>query len=431
MALLTNKDLQQKGRIDVLLQKLINKTPFTMKDGKQYIFTRISATNTQARVITYDPSKRAEYVAIAAILSNASVRLSTVQLSSDKDKVIMPLSQVFKSEEFGGQKKGNRGDMAEALFACAVAAKFLSKDTTVSVEDLKKMVGFIDPNKTNQVIAFKSKNKGSTKIYDDVLLHINLTVANLKALTAPNSFAILRTLVASSLKYANAKSLSDFAKTLYTNNKHNKIDVMSIGTLDQKGTKVDIKVKIDGHDVKLISLKADNTKQFGQVGGSSYEKQLMLWDTMLKISPTEAKKKYLDAAATGDYVKAIGEVYKQVVKEFNMNMANTGSRQKQLMNLSNGIRMFATKKMDNVEMVQLTKKEAMVYNFSNLGTLLALEGNSLIAVYNPAGLPKIDILDKNKKQVLVSIRVKREKDYVRNYIEKGKLLTELAGKVFM
>lgn len=431
MALLTQKELQSKGRVEVLLNKLISKTPFVTKDGKQRIFTKVSATNQQGKIVIYDPLKRSDYTTLLSYLKASSLKMDSVKLFNDKEGTTVALSELMKSEEFGGARKGNRGDMAEAIFAAAITARFLNKTSEVSEQDIKLIITQIDPNKPNQSFKYKSKNKSST-IVDDITLDINLSVGNLKALTNPLTWSTLGSIIDASIKYANAPIVKDLAIKLYENGRYNNIYIASVGTVAQKESKTDVKVVIDGKPVNLISLKADNTKQFGQIGGSSFEKQIELWTTLLNIDPSESRPRYDMQAKKGDYVAAIGQVYKTVEKEFNQKISQTSSRQKLYSDMSNGIRYYATKREPNVSMVQLTKREAMVYNFDNLNTLMSFDkDNKLIAKYNPTTYPKLEIIDYKTKQVLISIRVKLERDtgYIRNYVEKGKFMEKLATNV--
>lgn len=429
MALITQKELQSKGRVEVLLNKLISKSPFTTKDGKQRIFTKVSSVNQQGKIVIYDPLKRSDYTTLLSYLKASTLKMDAVKLFNDKEGTTVALSELIKTDEFGGARKGNKGDMAEVIFAAAVASKFINKTGEVSEQDIKLIINQIDPNKQNQTFKYKSKNKNA-QILDDVILEINLSTGNLKALTNPLTWNSLGSIIDASLKYANASNVKELAKTVYENNRYNKIYVCAVGINAQKETKVDIKLVIDDVPVSLISLKAESVKQFGQVGGASFEKQFELWTTLLNINPSEARAKYDLAAKNGDYVAGIAQVYKQVEREFNQRASQLKSRQQLYSDLSEGIKYYATKKEPNVFMVHLSKKEAMVYNFDNLNTLMMFDkDNRLVAKYNPTSYPRLEIMDYRSKQVLISIRVKKEKDYIRNYVEKGKFLEKLATNV--
>ena len=79
---------------------------------------------------------------------------------------------------------------------------------------------------------------------------------------------------------------------LYRNNKENKIVVDADGLTDQKGTKADIKVKIDNKVVNMqMSLKVTGGDQIGQMSGVPFDKQVKLFE-LLGVDVTPARKKY-------------------------------------------------------------------------------------------------------------------------------------------
>ena len=61
--------------------------------------------------------------------------------------------------------------------------------------------------------------------------------------------------------------ISLFGKTLYENNRVDTIEVISDGLSNQKGTKVDFRLFVDGKSFEGVSLKA-NSKRIGQVARS-------------------------------------------------------------------------------------------------------------------------------------------------------------------
>ena len=104
--------------------------------------------------------------------------------------------------------------------------------------------------------------------------------------------------------------------------------------------------------------------------------------------------------------------------------------QKVMDSLADGISYFGTKRDKNVDMVQLTSKEAMVYKFDNLQTALKLKGVKLIANFvDNKTKPEVRIQDSKSGCILITIRLRSDREYIRNVIEKGKLMTELTAIV--
>jgi anthranilate phosphoribosyltransferase len=83
-------------------------------------------------------------------------------------------------------------------------------------------------------------------------------------------------------------------------------------------------------------------------------------------------------------------------------------------------------------MVNLSNKEAMIYKFGNLSQALRLKNRELKAVFvSNKTKPEVRIQDSKTGAILITVRLKGEtkNNYVRHYIEKGKLMTELIALV--
>lgn len=435
MASLSLDELRKRpGRIETFVSKLKNKTPFDMVTGDAKVFTKVLFTDS-GRIVEVTPSKDPRQVKLAIEwLKTRASNSRYVILANDKERAA--LSELLKTGDFGGQGgktargavKGNRGDMAEAIFAAAIAARFSQKNSTISEQDVYDTINSLDRVKTHQIITYKSVNK-NPKIIDKVTFHVRLAPSNLFALTDTQTQHTLADLVQSSVKYANSTIVSSWSKMLYENNRYNEIEVIADGISEQKTTKVDIRVKVDGKPTDInVSLKADDVKQFGQISGSGFDKQTLLWTKLLGVDVSRYEDDYYDSVRQKDVLGGITKVYKGVVSDFNK--AVTSSKKTSVLaNLSSGIRYFATLNEQSVNLVQLTKQEAMVYQFDNLEKLLS--GSQLKAVFVPnKATPEIKITDE-RNNILITVRVKRELKpsgvYIRNYIEKGALLTKLAS----
>lgn len=435
MASLSLDELRKRpGRIETFVNKLKNKTPFDMVSGDAKVFTKVLFTDS-GRIVEVIPSKDPRQVRLAIDwLKTRASNSRYVILANDKERAA--LSELLKTGDFGGQGgktargavKGNRGDMAEAIFAAAITARFIQKNTTVSEGDVYDIINNLDRVKTHQSIKYKSVNK-NPKIVDNVTLNVRLAPSNLFALTDAQTQQTIGDLVQSSVKYANSTVVASWSKMLYENNRFNEIEIIADGLSEQKTTKVDIRVKVDKKQTDInVSLKADDVKQFGQISGSGFDKQSLLWTKLLSVDVGKYEDDYYDSVKQQDVLDGISKIYKGVVADFNKAITSS-KRSNVLLNLSSGIRYFATLNEQSVSLVQLSKQEAMVYQFDNLEKLLS--GSHLKAVYVPnKATPEMKITDE-RNNILISVRVKRELKpsgvYIRNYIEKGALLTKLAS----
>ncbi len=439
MAALTLKDFRGKHgdtRIIALIEKLIEgtKSPFTTVDGKQQPFNKITYPDPRTgRLVTKNAADISESADIFNLIKTGSVSAKSIQLSYERNNkvaALVPLSDIMKTEEFGG--KANRGDMAELIFSAAIVCRMLNKNQAIIDADVIDMLKQLNDTDTRQILGpMKSPNK-EPKIVDDVTWEINSALINVKAIKNPRHFKNLKSIISSSVKYANSNVVADNAKTLYENSLYNKIAVKAIGTVAQNDTKVDVYVEVDDKPINInISLKAAGTKQFGQVGGGTIDKQKELWNTLLDMKVSSVlEKKFFDTLKTDGIVAANSVVYAGMAAEFNRAM--TSNRDKIYDSLADGIMFYGTRNDKTVDMVQLTTKEAMVYKFNNLRDSLYLKNKVLKALYVAnKSKPEVRIQDAKTGSILITIRMKSESknNYIRHYIEKGKLMTELVGLV--
>jgi hypothetical protein len=439
MAKLAVKDFKGKHgetRIIALLEKLIEgvKSPFTTADGKQQPFNRISYPDPRTgKLVSKNALDLADSADIANVIRAGSVSFKQINLTYERNgqvSALVPLSDIMKTEDFGG--KSNRGDMAEIIFSAAIACRFLNKNQAVIDSDVLDMIKRLNDTDTRQVIGpLKSPNK-EPKVVDDLYWEVNSALINIKALKNPRHIKNLKSIINSSVKYANSTTVAANAKVVYENSLYNRIEVKAIGVVAQNDTKVDVYVEIDNKKVNInVSLKAAGAKQFGQVGGGGLDKQKDLWETLLdlKVSPALEKKYYMVLKSDG-LIAANTEVYKGMVAEFNRKM--TSNQEAVYNSLADGLMYFGTRNDPTVDMVSLSNKEAMIYKFGNLSQALRLKNRELKAVFvSNKSKPEVRFQDVKTGSILFTVRLKGEtkNNYVRHYIEKGKMMTELVGLV--
>lgn len=439
MAGLNIKDFKGKHgetRIVALLEKLIEgpKSPFTTVDGKQQPFNKITYPDPRTgRLVTKNALDISDSADIANIIRTGSVSFKQIQLSYERNNKVtnlVPLSDILKTEDFGS--KANRGDMAEVIFSAAIVCRFLNKNQPVIDGDVIDMLKMLNDTDTHQTLGpMKSPNK-EPKVVDDLYWEVNSALINIKALKNPRHVRNLKNIISSSVKYANSNVVATNARIVYENSLYNKIAVKAVGTVAQNDTKVDVYVELDDKKIDInVSLKAAGAKQFGQVGGGTLDKQKQLWSTILdfKISPS-VEKKYYDTLKSDGLIAANTVVYKAMADEFNRRMVSNDDAVYK--SLSDGIMFYGTRNDDTVDMVSLTSREAMIYKFQNLQTALHLTNAKLKALFvSNKTKPEVRIQDAKTGAILITIRMKGEtkNNYVRHYIEKGKMMTSLVGLV--
>jgi len=436
MAHLSLSNIRKRpGRAATLVDKLEKETPFEMVGGGTKILDTLIHLSGPDKMDLIVPSKSSEQKALALkILESKASSSRHLFLKKHGEKEHFNLSRLLKSADFGGKSKGNRGDMAEAIFAAAIAARFMHKNTAVLPSQVIALIKEIDrnPSTRTQSKIYDSPNE-NPKIMDKVTFELGLAKSNLEALTDDSVLKTLGNIVNAAIKYANSSIVTSKSKLLYTNNQCNDIRVIADGVSNQTGTKVDVRVKIDDKPTNInVSLKADDVKQFGQIGGDSFEAQQKLWNKLLGLNVDDYEKKYYaeknekKGDAVDKAVRAIGKVYSGAAEMFNKNKNKEALYKK----LADGINYFATLGEENVTLVQLAKEEAQIYKFDKLQE--SLKDVNLTAKFNTSKkYPEINFQDENDL-ALITIRIKLEtkpKFYLRNYIEKGKLLSNLASSI--
>lgn len=356
--------------------------------------------------------------------------------STEKEALALELTdkrnQSVKISRFDKPKKGaggNRGDIAEGIIGAAITARFVSKNQEITVRDVEKILANMKGSGSRRDTMFKSPNKDA-RVVDDVRFFLSLAKPNMDALTDRKNYAPLSDLFQSAVKYANGKTIREWSEILYSNNQYNKIEVISDGLGGQRSTKVDVSVLVDGKATDInVSLKAGDVKQFGQVGGVEFEKQHTLWLKAVGIDVKALESKYNGLLEDKKATEAIYMIYDFVARKMNAALSSTQSSKKMLDNLAEGILHFATLNEKDVTLVQLNRGEAKIYNFSNVKNMVSSLSGMRADLKDSAGKPKLVISDKTRK-TLLEFRAKQENKtngevYIRNYIEKGDLLSDL------
>ena len=333
----------------------------------------------------------------------------------------------------------NMGDVAEGVFACAIAAKFINRGvSTISSSSVKQIIGSLSPlpimgRKSQMAFYTTTAPNQGVQVKDGIKLSITLGAANMAFLVAGRN---LDSYINASLQYANRQAVTTWVNTLYTNKRADRIEIIGDGISGQRSTKVDVKVKVTNDKGQLqpvnidVSLKAGEVKQFGQVGGIEYQDLSKFFANIfgVQVDPFVVQKYQEKTITNKDVEGGLNYLYEEVSKKLSNITPNM------IQSMGRGISLYATGGDDNVELVQLSQGEASIYNFKNVGQKLA--GINFNATVTKSGtLPQITVSSNSK--TLISIRSKKEnkKDsqgrpytYFRNYIEKGPLLGELISR---
>lgn len=362
--------------------------------------------------------------------------------------------------KFGSLSKpsvgANYGNVAEGVFAAALAARFTGgrtkRDTTAF--DVYNILNQINPSpipgkkSSKAVIQTSAPNAIAGVGNDTIITEITLAQVNMEFLRNPNNRDALLDYVIASLAYANRDSVRQWVRTIYTNGRRDTVKIMADGLTNERTTKIDVKVSITNKEQGQLkgvninaSVKADDVKQFGQVSGEDFSSVSRFFTTAIGdgiVGESASFERETQGPAK------MRKIYKaaDVIIDNNLNLDPKGMATK----IGTGISRFATQDNvgvvdpsgDTVQLINLSKGEATIYNFKNVAQKLS--EFRLKSEYKTGGkndLPTIVIRESESNKVVVQFRSRVENKvnkngvpylYYRNYIEKGQFLTELIGQ---
>lgn len=268
--------------------------------------------------------------------------------------------------------EANRGDVAEALMGAAVCSKFKNRPTEpVKKSDIDQILDSVLMSTTVHYAAPDIIKNVHSNVTDNISFKLALPGKAIAFLKQTNNRELVKDLYDSVIGYVNSnKQLFEACKNISENNEKNEIQVLSDGTTDQKGTKADIKTKIDGKEVlKQISLKVDGGDQFAQLSGPAWETQLKLFTEHLGLNISSAKYEYEKAlekydstakfadrgAESNQMISYLKDAARVSYKAAGMALASQINSSQFKDKLGKFIRAGATLNDENIELVKLTK----------------------------------------------------------------------------
>jgi hypothetical protein len=377
----------------------------------------------------------------------------------------------------------NVGDAAEGILGAAITAKFKSGGNNVTPQEIIEVLKEAVNNKTYTT----TTNYNLPKIKEDIVtFDLSLNKVAIKGLVSftnepdPMSSNVPKFELVWSNGYAvsNIISIQNLIKSaaIYTNKseqvkqaidkakqdpKKNRIQVISDGgeASNQTLTKVDLKLMYDGKATRLLSLKAGDVRQFGQVSGAAFDRISEFFTSTIGVEiPKTLQKAYkfkpIDDPEYKDYNYSQGPIanlYKYVEAEMKKKLTGGDFEEYRLIEtLYNAITHHATLNEEGVAMVILTTDAKVGYKELSFGKeLLEALQNYTFEVVNAPGdsnhkmyvmgklksteIPEITkkakIIGKPKpsfKNALFRLRTFFSDGAIRNIIEMGDLLKDIA-----
>lgn len=399
-----------------------------------------------------------------------------VNLLDDNDEpteetTVVGIQQIVKDDKITGTLRVNLGNIAELVLGCAVTAKYEKEKGDVTVDDvLSVAVRFAQSNGN-----FKG-NAGK----DSLVFQASVPRSDKKAFYAyvgedpkgktlqdysvkPEVIKGINKHIESAVTYVNTspRVLLAVEKAAGDPNE-NEVEVISDGgnAEQQKVTKVDLKIMInpgpDGQPqrLNLLSIKAGDVGQFGQVSGYEFERLNSFFEQSLGMTISPRTQKKFATFAQGlkgkerkadrlkvretNYYSGFTAAYDEIEK--NLRALAKGDQLDLLERVYSGLLYHATRNEEGVEMVILSPNAKKAFAELTFGPELreALDDYNLVInrgssekmhIIQVHGVPKTQEVKKfagTAKELLVQYRSYSQEAGVRNVIEMGNLLKDLA-----
>ena len=345
-----------------------------------------------------------------------------------------------ESDEGGKAGVANRGEISEGVLGAAIVAKFAKRTEDgigeITVEDVGNVLSALGKTGKDEYTTNIAGRDGANK--DTLVFVLRLKTAPYKDLMDPAKRSMIADLFSSAVKYANSSMSQRYATFFYHNHKDDMIKVISDGISDESGRKTDVYVEVESpigsqaRTTKLdVSLKAGPVKQFGQVGGTGFDKLVELF-TRFGVDISEFEESYNKEQ---NKVEALTMIYTGAAELLTQHMSGDKREEQFIKEVINGINYFGTLNNPNVKLVQFDKGDYSVIDFNRLHKFVKKINLVADIVTDKEGKPQIQVKDQTSGERFLTIRAKIENKvdkagtpykYFRNIIEKESLLGKLA-----
>ena len=189
----------------------------------------------------------------------------------------------------------NVADIAEAVFAVAICTAFGNKGRKITENELLTILKTVSD--TSNTTVWNIEDNG---VEDELRCRIKipaLAMYVVKNIEEYKDKPDLKEIINKSIEFVNNdKRIMAYAKIIFANNKSDLVEVYADGTLNQKGTKVDVFVFVNGKPTKAnVSLKVGSTKlgNFDRGSPLDFDTHVgALFKELLGIQPPDIKDLY-------------------------------------------------------------------------------------------------------------------------------------------
>jgi hypothetical protein len=457
-----------------LLENILTEASLTPKelakhDGK-YLETLIQFAGNKLPV-AIDPAYRGKYGDNAQVdptmVGQLNMALSSgdilknlpknVTLLVNGEKVVAPWGAIFKGKEFTGaqgKKSYNAGHLAELFMGLAVSAKFFNLGADINTKQLIDMMGFLNAEipqgQKNYALSLEKEIKyPEASAKEDTLLFRAVVPARsaeafIEQLQAGQFAQDLQAVFASAVLYANESvGIANACQRVRQDKNNNRIDVISDGTSDAKGTKADLVLKVDGTKINLLSLKTFSSDTLGQISGINYDAVSKWFKVSFGLDLSKYESLFDPTLSKETVYKNILKIYDDVIYptvKSKLEDQSPGKEAQIVKQLASAANYFARgESLEDVEIVKLDDKvtkgnykilkfsddlnEAMKYLDLEVKLVGEGQGRTIQIWVKPTEGEKV-AKGSNK---LCQFRTQKMGDSYRNYFESGPMLEKLTA----
>ena len=425
--------------------------------------------------VAYQLAKAIEEEDINSVISslNFTGTLCDEEGNATDEAITIPVRDIIKDENFSGKLRVNLGNMAEIALGCAVTARFKKQQGDINHDDFIEVASELIQSEAGLVEAEAGKDK--------VTFRITVPSSDKKAFIAylkmdprgktleqygigQNTVKGIDAHILNAIEYANTSSrVASAIKTAAVDHpEENVIDIVSDGgnSEEQKSTKADLKILVDGRSINLLSIKAGNVGQFGQVSGWEFERLNEFFEKTFEISlsekvhkafvhkrvkdanndPLEDEIEDTETMRLQNYQNGFKVAYSEVLAKLN-GLAER-NQVELIERVYNGLYYHATRQDPQVEMVILSPSSKKAFHELSFGPELRdtlNDYNFSVAVgKSDSGMHIIEINgnlltetlneSRGKTHMLIKVRSYAQASTVRNIVEMGPLLKHIADR---
>ena len=458
--------------VQATAKSINDKRTFEYKSGKETKYGVVG------KILVNDKEMSAkDWLAYA--LNNYPEWCKATQFEIDGENI--KATDLYKTEAVKGSLVPNKGDIAEAILGSAITAKFAAGGRDIKAADVVRILkgvvaqGEVDGKTDYQTAEVEDDDyKFKLTLNSSSMKPLKLWIEEADPMGSPKDFILhknfevdvaviksLQTQINHAVEYANSnKRATTAVDKAKADPESNKIEIISDGgdATQQSSTKVDLKLIYDGQKTRLLSLKAGSVKQFGQVSGAEWETASDFFESIFDFRlPDNLKQTYGFKGresedykeynyGKGPFEKLYAEMAKQV--EVYVKGDNTQMEYKLVQKVYDAINFHATRGEEGVTMVILSPSAKIAYKelAFDARLLSALELYDL-RVVNETGsanhrLHVIGNLNTEEavktvgkdgaqkiptKNILVTLRTALSGGAIRNIVEMGPLLKDIAN----